>query len=147
RIARSPARGVPVPHEAPTCVNTQVSSVVNGSTVETGNGSYRVDNPTMQRQLGAWTAGDAVTICTQTAPDGSSFSLLANGVRGTVQGVAVGAPAVSYSNVPVCTSTKVMHVTDEGATVLTSDKRTFHVADNEGMRQEARSWGTPASVS
>jgi hypothetical protein len=147
RIARYPARGVAVPHQAPTCANTHVTSVANGSIVETSNGSYRVDNPTMQRQLSAWTAGDAVTICTQTAPDGSSFSLLANGVRGTVQGVAVGAPTVSYSDVPVCTSTRVTQVTDDGATVLTSDKRTFHVADNEGMRQETRSWGTPASVS
>jgi len=147
RIARAPARGVAVPHQAPSCVNTHVSSVVNGSVVETGDGSYRVDNPTMQRQLSAWTAGDAVTICTQTAPDGSSFSLLANGVRGTVQGVAAGAPAVSYSNVPVCMSTKVTRVTDDGAMVLTSDGRAFLVEDNMGMRQEARSWGTPAAVS
>lgn len=148
-VAIAPKHAVAAPaHQASACRESRVSAIVNGSIVETGDGSYRVDDPAMQQLARTWTAGDAVTICMRTAQDGSSYALLANGVRGTVQAVQVTTPAATtaYGNPPVCTSATVTRVADEGATVLTRDGRSFHINDNEGMRTETRSWGTPVAV-
>ena len=147
-VALAPIRQATAPpHQAQACQDTHVTSIAEGSIVETGVGNYRVDNPTMQQAIHTWSAGDAVTICTQTMPDGTASFLIADGVRGTVQGVAAGSSTAATSNMPVCTSTVVTRVMDDGATVLTRDGRTFRVQDSEGMRTEARSWGTPAAVS
>jgi len=134
-------------HQSATCRDSHVSAV-SGAVVETGDGSYRVDDPSMQQRVRSWSAGDAITICTRTAQDGSSSTLLANGVRGTVLAVQVkaGAATTTYGNPPVCTTTTVTRVVDDGATVQTRDGRSFRINDDEGMRTETRSWGTPASV-
>jgi hypothetical protein len=135
-------------HQATVCRDSHVSSIASGSIIETSDGSYRVDDPTMQRQARTWTAGDAITICARTAQDGSTLTLLANSVRGTVQGVQVKTPTsmAAYGSFPICTSTSVTRVADDGATVQTRDGRTFLINQDESMRQEARSWGTPAAV-
>lgn len=80
------------PHQAGSCREARVTSV-NGPIVETSAGSYRVVDPTMQQTTRGWNAGDSITICPQTAPDGSQNAIIANGVRGTVQAVPLSASA------------------------------------------------------
>jgi hypothetical protein len=66
---------------------------VSGPILETSAGSYRVTDPTMQQTIREWTAGDTITICPQTASDGSPNAIIANGVRGTVQAAPLSASA------------------------------------------------------
>jgi hypothetical protein len=66
---------------------------VNGPILETSAGSYRIADPTMQQTTRGWTAGDTITICPQTASDGSQNAIIADGVRGTVQAAPLSASA------------------------------------------------------
>jgi curved DNA-binding protein CbpA len=79
-------------HQASTCREALVTSV-NGPILATSAGSYRVADPTMQQVTIGWKAGDSITICPQTASDGSQTAIIANGVRGTVQAAPLGASA------------------------------------------------------
>jgi hypothetical protein len=79
-------------HQASACREARVTSV-NGPILETSAGSYRVVDPTMQQTTRGWNAGDSITICPQTASDGSQSAIIANGVRGTVQAAPLSASA------------------------------------------------------
>ncbi len=97
RLRVNPAMVLPRPsaqpaHQASACREARVTSV-NGPVLETSAGSYRVSDPTMQQTTRGWNAGDSITICPQTASDGSQSAIIANGVRGTVQAAPLGASA------------------------------------------------------
>jgi hypothetical protein len=47
----------------------------------------------MQQITRGWNEGDSITVCAQTASDGSQSAIIANGVRGTVQAAPVSASA------------------------------------------------------
>jgi len=79
-------------HQAAACREARVTNV-NGPILETSAGTYRVTDPAMQQTTRAWSAGDSITVCPQTASDGSQNAIIANGVRGTVQAAPVSASA------------------------------------------------------
>lgn len=129
------------------CGDTKILQVIDGgSTVQTTDGySYQVSSNLLMRTYAAsWSTGDAVTVC-RTRLSQSDVAASVQGEKGYQKIQTTLYQQIKPASV-ACREALISSVGDGGASVATTDGRSYDVSQDLLMRTYANSWSTHDSV-